>query len=335
MSTALRTYYRGHSLVAMRDEAAAENRTCHFDHHGTTQCLTNQAGVVTDRFAADAWGVEVKRTGSSINRQWYIGNSGYHRCLGAPHDYVPARHLSHRRGRWLSVDPLRDPEAPHYNYVKNRPVSSIDPTGLACTSVIDERCRDCITWWDGTCPLLKTGGYTQYTTQLPEVRECRPDQFAKNQKGNCTCLLWFIHDSAELISSNGMRRGTRENPAVWAITLCCEHVCVPSKPCAGVVLDQRTEFSKVCEGGFDLPPPAPPGRTRPGTPGSEAAACIQGCIVLHEEVHSEQCHNNQRPDEPPAYELGYLCLVDACYKGDCDKVLGLRCDPLRRRPQRP
>jgi hypothetical protein len=36
----------------------------------TTQCLTDISGAVTDRFASDAWGVQVKRTGTSINRHW-------------------------------------------------------------------------------------------------------------------------------------------------------------------------------------------------------------------------------------------------------------------------
>ena len=52
--TPLRTYYRGHSLVAMRDEVAGQNLYYHFDHQGTTQALTDSTGTVTDRFASDA-----------------------------------------------------------------------------------------------------------------------------------------------------------------------------------------------------------------------------------------------------------------------------------------
>jgi hypothetical protein len=66
VSTALRTYYRGHNLAAMRDSVAATNRYYHIDHQGTTQCLTDSMGAVTDRFAADAWGVQVKRTGTAL-----------------------------------------------------------------------------------------------------------------------------------------------------------------------------------------------------------------------------------------------------------------------------
>jgi hypothetical protein len=104
MGTSLRSYSRGHTLVSMQDGVANATRYYHFDHQGTTQCLTNEAGVVTDRFASDAWGVEVKRTGSSINRHWYIGNGGYY-----SHDartYVRNRHFEQHTARWLSMDPL-------------------------------------------------------------------------------------------------------------------------------------------------------------------------------------------------------------------------------------
>jgi RHS repeat-associated protein len=131
MSTALRTYYRGRNLVTMRDEAAGQSRVYHFDHQGTTQCLTDQAGAVTDRFAADAWGVQVKRTGASINRHWYIGNSGYLRQTDLTVDYARSRWLRAPSSRWLSRDPVgfaRPPQAA-YTYASNSPGARIDPTG--------------------------------------------------------------------------------------------------------------------------------------------------------------------------------------------------------------
>ncbi len=57
----------------------------HFDHQGTVQCLTDMQGNVTDRFASDAWGVPVKRTGTSLNRQWYVGMYHmYYPVINAP-----------------------------------------------------------------------------------------------------------------------------------------------------------------------------------------------------------------------------------------------------------
>jgi RHS repeat-associated protein len=104
--TPLRRYYRGHSLVAMRDVQANQTRYYHADHQGTTQALTDSTGAVTDRFASDAWGVQVKRTGSSINRQWYVGQLGYYRQVDQALDYVRARYYGDARGRWVSRDPV-------------------------------------------------------------------------------------------------------------------------------------------------------------------------------------------------------------------------------------
>src|SRR5438128_3701212 len=126
MSTALRTYFRGHNLVAVRDNVAGQTRYCHLDHQGTVQALTDSTGVVTDRFASDAWGVQVKRTGSSINRQWYIGGLGYIRQVDQALDYVRARYYPPARGRWGSVDPVR--ELRMYAYVHSSPVRRVDPS---------------------------------------------------------------------------------------------------------------------------------------------------------------------------------------------------------------
>lgn len=130
MSTALRTYYRGDELVGLRDGQGNSTRYYHFDHQGTTQCLTDKTGAVTDRSATDAWGVEVKRTGSSINRQWYIGNGGYYRGEREFHLYVRARNLSTASATWLSAD-CNDQETPEppYQYVRNHPTIIVDPSG--------------------------------------------------------------------------------------------------------------------------------------------------------------------------------------------------------------
>src|SRR3989449_6481480 len=90
----------------MRDGVAGQSRYYHFDHQGTTQCLTDGTGAVTDRFASDAWGAQVKRTGGSINRHWYVGNLGYYREIDRKNDYVRARWSAPAIAVWLSVDPL-------------------------------------------------------------------------------------------------------------------------------------------------------------------------------------------------------------------------------------
>src|SRR4051812_21111963 len=103
--TPLRTYYRGHNLAVMRDGQANANRYYHFDQLGTTQCLTDAAATVTDRFGSDAWGVQVRRTGTGINRHWYVGLSGYYRSVDRMLEYVRGRSYRPSIGVWISVDP--------------------------------------------------------------------------------------------------------------------------------------------------------------------------------------------------------------------------------------
>jgi RHS repeat-associated protein len=135
MSTALRTYFRGHTLAAVREQpvgGSAATRYYHFDHQGTTQCLTDATGAVTDRFASDAWGVQVKRTGTSINRDWYVGNWGYHTQPDNGLNYVRARYFASRLGAWLSQDPIATAQR-LYVYAHCRPSVLKDVTGLRVT----------------------------------------------------------------------------------------------------------------------------------------------------------------------------------------------------------
>jgi len=60
-------------------------------------------------------------------------------------DYFGARYYMAALGRWASVDPLADgdPEWSPYNYVHNNPLGFMDPTGLTCVTVHDEKqCDD-------------------------------------------------------------------------------------------------------------------------------------------------------------------------------------------------
>jgi RHS repeat-associated protein len=129
MGTSLRSYSRGHTLVSMQDGVANATRYYHFDHQGTTQCLTNEAGAVTDRFASDAWGVEVKRTGNSINRHWYVGDLGYQTNRQV---HVRARLYKPTSSRWLSR--AVEPRSESFVYSDNSPVLQIDPSGRTPTA---------------------------------------------------------------------------------------------------------------------------------------------------------------------------------------------------------
>jgi len=181
--TPLRTHYRGHRLVAMRDEVAGQNRYYHFDHQGTTQCLTDQAGTVTDRFASNAWGVPVKRTGTSINRQWYIGGHGYYRQPDRPVDNVRMR-WRNPHGAWLSADPVQ--KSARYRYAANSPVARIDPSGLRCGVATHRGCDGPNGWWEGHftfCPphFDLDSEFGIRTPTVAEAAKCSSWFFAEKQ----------------------------------------------------------------------------------------------------------------------------------------------------------
>jgi len=157
--TSLRRYYRGDELVAMVDGTGAK-RFFHFDQQGTTQCLTDPAGVVTDRFASDAWGAQVKRTGASINRHWYIGSRGYYQPAAVEDrlQYVRLRMYSPKLGSWLSVDKAVSTD--RYSYAAARPSAAYDPLGLWAKHEVHGECTFKWAWEtqiftdDECCPFI-------------------------------------------------------------------------------------------------------------------------------------------------------------------------------------
>ncbi len=167
---ALRTYYRGHRLVGVRQQPAgqaASMRYFHFDHQGTTQALTDSTGAVTDRFACDAWGVQVKRTGTSINRQWYVGNLGYTRQVDQVLDYVRARYLVLQLAMFSSKDPLSNPRTilSSYVYGANSPCRFVDPFGKTPCGIADFTQSGRCDYWN-----LATGR-EEYTIPFPTLND--------------------------------------------------------------------------------------------------------------------------------------------------------------------
>lgn len=129
MRTPIRRYYRGATQTAIRDVQAATTHYFHYDQQGTTQCLTNSTLTVTDRFASNAWGQQVRRSGSSSNRHWYIGNWGYTQGREQGLDYVRARYYKPNAGQWIAQDPIR-PRNLTYVYASNMPSVRVDASGL-------------------------------------------------------------------------------------------------------------------------------------------------------------------------------------------------------------
>ena len=102
----------------------------HYDALGSTTLLTNDAGIVTDTFAYDAWGTLFSRMGSTSTPFQWVGQLGYQYDLLTGCYYVRARSYQPQVARWTSADPLFIASQRQYNYSHLNPISQYDPTGL-------------------------------------------------------------------------------------------------------------------------------------------------------------------------------------------------------------
>ena len=111
-------------------------RYYHFDALGSTRCLTNISGSVSDAYAYDAYGMLVSHTTSfsSVDQPYlYIGQFGYYSLTGELE--LNLLHLGLRcydplTARFITTDPAKEGNSA-YVYVLGCPTTKRDPTGLA------------------------------------------------------------------------------------------------------------------------------------------------------------------------------------------------------------
>jgi RHS repeat-associated protein len=124
------TYTYGNQLIS-------QTRTgdgTHFyltDGHLSTRQLTTTAGLVSDTYTYDAFGLALASSGTTQNVYLYTGeqfdlNMGFY--------YLRARYYNQGTGRFIRTDPLEgnifDPVSLHrYLYANGDPVNKVDPSG--------------------------------------------------------------------------------------------------------------------------------------------------------------------------------------------------------------
>jgi RHS repeat-associated protein len=123
------TYVYGLDRISM--ERGGNTFTYATDGQGSVRQLTNASGNVTDTYYYTAFGEELAKTGSTVNKFRYVGeqwdaNAGFY--------YNRARWYSPEVGRFTSSDPYSgDPQSPvslhRYLYGNVSPVNSKDPSG--------------------------------------------------------------------------------------------------------------------------------------------------------------------------------------------------------------
>ena len=105
---------------------------------GSKDLLTDPLGSLVKEISAGAslgtlvemypYGSLVKGTGTPTTPYVYIAAYGYH-CDNAERDYVRARELMKKLGRWMQMDPLWS-EAAAYKYGLDAPLTFVDMSGM-------------------------------------------------------------------------------------------------------------------------------------------------------------------------------------------------------------
>ena len=128
-----RTVYTraGDELIGLDRPSSGESRVYLADGLGSIRLLTDEVGIVTDRYEYTAFGELIEHAGSDAQPFRFAGEP-YDTNLGFY--YNRARWMDPSTGRFLGIDPfagsILDPATLHkYSYAHQRPTTLRDPTG--------------------------------------------------------------------------------------------------------------------------------------------------------------------------------------------------------------
>ncbi|HXC55051.1 MAG TPA: RHS repeat-associated core domain-containing protein [Rhizomicrobium sp.] len=123
------------------------------DHLGSTSVLTNSAGTVTERLSYDAWGRRrnadgTDNSGCSITSATTRGFTGHEMLDNLCEINANARIYDPTIGKFMSPDPfvqnpLNGQSFNRYSYVRNNPLSLIDPSGYIDNDQCDKGAQHC------------------------------------------------------------------------------------------------------------------------------------------------------------------------------------------------
>ncbi|MCA2577755.1 MAG: tandem-95 repeat protein [Microcystis sp. M41BS1] len=123
------SYVYGHDLISQLRNS--QRSFYHVDGLGSTRALTDINGLVSDRYAYEAFGEIIKQLGNTKNLYLFAGEQ---RDPSLGLDYLRARYLDVSTGRFVSRDSFpgfdKDPITLHkYLYGNANPINGIDPSG--------------------------------------------------------------------------------------------------------------------------------------------------------------------------------------------------------------
>ncbi|AVH68152.1 polymorphic toxin-type HINT domain-containing protein [Nostoc sp. 'Peltigera membranacea cyanobiont' N6] len=120
-----------HGIGLVRSRRDGREGFYHTDGLGSTRLITDNVGLITDRYTYDAFGGLLDQTGTFGNS---FGFAGEQRDAATGLDYLRARYYDSSLGRFISKDEfpgyLNDPYSQHdYQYAHANPVRYTDPSG--------------------------------------------------------------------------------------------------------------------------------------------------------------------------------------------------------------
>ena len=124
------SYVHGNDLISQ--DRNGNRSFYHVDGLGSTRALSDESGLVSDRYIYDAFGQVLTKIGNTDNSYLFAGEQ---RDSNLGLDYLRARYLDVNTGRFVSRDSFegffRDPVSLHkYIYANANPVININPSGL-------------------------------------------------------------------------------------------------------------------------------------------------------------------------------------------------------------
>lgn len=222
-----------------------------------------------------------------------MGRLGYCRQPDTSDYWVRARVMRPQIGRWVSRDPKRL-GVNWSTYVSNSPLSAGDPSGEVFCKRMRRRVQKCKPGKYWGCPPDKP---PEPPGSPSVVKPCRPSD--PRERSCITARIAWIKERLAEQQETGLPPQEQPPPpgvryVIWACTECsCEVVCENGKTTYYRVAEM---YVYTMEQGFPT------------------CACVQHCLLKHEEHHGKQCLNNpERPTtrlEAGAYERELKCLED-------------------------
>lgn len=121
------------ALLESIEAAGGARHFYHFDETGSTVCLTNDAGSISDSYAITPYGESAVQTGATDNPFTFQGKWGVMQEGNTGLYYMRARYYNSVLSRFLSRDPVESPnplKVNPYQYASGNPMKYTDPKGL-------------------------------------------------------------------------------------------------------------------------------------------------------------------------------------------------------------